>query len=348
MPPKPAKKKESRVQAGPSKKPPLIPTAPETFEQKNTESNFPQASSMSTGTRIRIAAVLAAVGIYFFVHHHFSASAGEAAAPAPAAAAAQPTIQPIPPSWGNELKLEKISSFAVRPDTTDFWVNSKGNAIVLAGDGLEYYVAGELSRTAAIGMGPNQALACNGSSIFVTDSDNNYVSHYNMSFARVGGFAVRGATRLLGMTWSAENDALFISDVAGQILYKISADGTILGKKRIDKTAYSAQGFAYDVAEAGRRLIVTDIYNGCIRLVDPSGKGEVTLQGLCPSEYNRRIALVHGKLYVPCEQSGAIMVVDEHGGNEGYLDINSPIVRAGHDGFLYIFVGDEIRKYRAL
>ncbi|HTB21269.1 MAG TPA: hypothetical protein VK914_01035 [bacterium] len=337
----PAKKKKRRVPARHTEEIPMkipVPPQPEPIPAKVPSKNM--------GLRIRLAVVVLAIGAYFYVHHHTSEPAAPGAAAAPASAF---TAAPIPPEWGGVLDLKKISSFDVRADTSDFWVSAGGEVIVLAGDGLEDYVNGDLSHTAAIGAGPNEAMACNGNSIYVTDSDNNYISRYHRDFTPAGGFNVPGAVRLLGMTWSNSSRALFVSDVAGQTLYKVSPSGEVLGKRRIDKTNYTAQGFAYDVSEAGDRVVVTDIYNGCIRMVDDVGKGEKTLSGLCGAPTNRRPAMMNNMLYVPCEQSGVVIVVDAQGRNKGYLDIKgAPIIRAGHDGCLYIFTGDEISKYKPI
>jgi hypothetical protein len=132
-------------------------------------------------------------------------------------------------------------------------------------------------------------------------------------------------------------------------IYLLSADGKVKQRRKVDLSENSVNGFVYDLAPGPDRLIVTDIYNGRVAFFGSSGKAVKSLTGLCSSNLNRRVAYLNGNLYVPCEQSGAVMVVDGQGHAKGYLEAKgASFARAGHDGFLYVLADGEIRKYKPL
>jgi len=343
MPKSVTKKSAAKSRSAAKARPSAAPATEKPFSTSPIPAAPQPAPASGGGWKGRVAiAVLVVVALAYYSHRSAAPNA-----PGAAPAAGPPALQPIPAEWGSELKLEKVSSLDAPDGVMDFYVGAKGDVYTVTGDTLSWYSAGKLSATAGIGSAPNRSLASDGKSLYVTDSDNATVARFTMGLAAAGGFQIKGASRLLGLAWSASSSLLEVCDVDGQNLYGVTVDGQLKEKRKLPK-GYVA-GFVYDVTETNGRVAVTDIYNGCIYLLSTTGKAVETLERLGPSPHNRRMALVNGNLYVPCDVQGVLLVVDMQGKIKGYVQEKyAPFARSGHDGFLYALSDGEIKKFKPL
>lgn len=306
----------------------------------------PVALPRRSGNRLRVVLALLTLGLIWHLAkgNDTKQAPGSAPAPAPAKAAE------IQPDWGKELRAEKVASWKAPAGTMDLHIRANGDVIALTGDSLSLFVSGKLSRTASIGAGPNRSLTGNDKALFVTNSDNATIQSFGMNLAFINEIKVKDAGRLLGLAWSESKQAMVVAAVSGQPIYTVAVNGRIIDKKPAGKIKIDEPSFVYDIAPGpGAGMIVTDIYKGTISMGEPGSKAPKVLKELCSSNLNRRLAYLKGRLYVPCQAAGAVLVVGGDGKVEGYLKAeDASMARTGQDGFLYVLADGKITKFKPL
>lgn len=343
--PKAVQKKKKRV--APARAPKPGPAKAEAAPVR-TDPSPSGAAESNLGTRLRVIIVVLAVGVFFFTRWRASRPAtADAAGAAPPAAVAATGFQ-VPADWGASVKLKEISSFTAPQDTRDFYVSSKGEVVFLTGSSLyDYTAAGDLSYTANLGTGPNRSMACDGKSIYLTDSDNGVIYRFNMDFSAAGSIQVLGGSHLMGIGWSPTDRVLIACEAGGTCYYSVSPDGKTQKKHLLDRSKASTASFIYDVAEDHGGFAITDTSNEYIILTSLGG-GTQFQPGPGTDTVGRRIAIINGFYYVPCDQ-GPVAIYDDKWAHKGYLDAqNAAYARAGRDGFLYILAQGDILKYKPL
>jgi len=171
--------------------------------------------------------------------------------------------------------------------------------VFLTGSSLyDFDSAGDLSHTTSLGTGPNRSMACDGRSIYLTDSDNGVIYRFNMDFSPAGSILVNGASHLMGVGWSPANRTLIACESNGNFYYSVSTDGKSQKKHSLDRSKATTNSFIYDVAEDHGQLAITDTSNEYILLTSIGGATRI-MPGPGTDTVGRRIAIINGFYYVP-------------------------------------------------
>jgi len=263
-----------------------------------------------------------------------------------APAAAQPA--PFKPGFNSVEKLNRISRFETPKIIADLKALDNGDVYVLHTDELALYRGGKQVKSLALAGAPNRSMAFDGSSFYVTNSDNHGIERIGKNLVSKGTIQLPDASRLLGITWLAGRQALAVAEVGARTLYLVTPAGKVLKTASTSKDKADLDGFAYDaqtLPDGG--VILSNMYNGEAKLFGSDLKLKKTLTELCGAKNNRRVGVIKGRLYMPCASNKAVLIMAVDGKPMGHLEVAGPsVAHGGADGALYVTDEREVLKYK--